>query len=248
MSRLSPSTLLTILFDLFLLWVVYQFALGGWQNAALLLSRFGFLPWLVLVVILWLLYYRSDWRVDLPIFLAGLALGYWGEWWGTTREVWTYWNGATPPVYLPPLWGIGVLTAYRFHGLLLLLFKRDPPAWVRWSMIALFFLLPLLTFAHSWPLLAAVDWRGRLDVHFFAGLVLAVSMVLYHFELRQTFLLYLCGTLLGGFYETMGTSWGEWTYITGEVPPWWIAPLWGYAVVAMVRLAEVARKQLVKLK
>jgi len=32
------------------------------------------------------------------------------------------------------------------------------------------------------------------------------------------------------------------------VPPRWIAPLWGYAVVAMVKLAEVARKQLVKLK
>jgi hypothetical protein len=242
MSRLSSSKLLTILFDLFLLWVVYQFALGGWENAQVLLIRFGLLPWLVLVIILSLLYYRSDWQVDLPIFLAGLALGYWGEWWGTTRGVWTYWNGATPPVYLPPLWGIGVLNAWKLQSLILPLWKRPPPAWRRGVMLAVFFLLPVVTLARSWPLLMAVDWRGRLDVHFFAGLFLAIGMAFYRFEWRQTFLLFLCGTLLGGFYEYMGTTWGEWVYITGETPPWWIAPLWGYAVVAMVRLAELARK------
>jgi hypothetical protein len=169
-------------------------------------------------------------------------LGYWGEWWGTTQGVWEYWNNATPPVYLPPLWGIGLLTVYRLAVLLAPLLERDLPRWVKWTMFGSFFVLPLATLIHSWPMLAAVDWQGRLDIHFVAGLVVGTALILYRFELRQSFLLYLCGTLLGGTYEYLGTSMREWTYITGEAPPLWIAPLWGLATVAMTKLALLVRE------
>jgi hypothetical protein len=233
----SVAPLLTLLSDLFFLWVLFYFGLGGWEGAVFLLTRFGVLPWAILAGVLFLLLYRSDFRTDLPLFAAGFALGYWGEWWGTTRGVWAYWNSAAPPDYLPPLWGIGLLTVYRLSLFLSPWLKRGLPRGVDGALKASFVVLPLLALARSWPLLAVVDWRARLDAHFFAGLVVAAVLILYRFDLRQAFPLYLCGTLLGGVYEYLGTAWGEWAYITGEVPPLWIAPLWGLAAVAMVKLA-----------
>jgi hypothetical protein len=238
----SFHKLLTLLADLFFLWVLYYFGLGGWQSTVYLLTQLGPLPWVILAAAVFLVLRHSDYRFDVPIFLAGLGLGYWGEWWGTTRGVWTYWNGATPPLYLPPLWGIGVLTVARLAGLAA--GKRDGslPAWAKTGMAASFIALPALAFARSWPLLAAVDWNGRLDVHFFAGLLVAAALFLAGFDLRENFVLFMCGALLGFAYEFLGTRWGEWRYITGEAPPLWIAPLWGFAAVAMVRLARAVSK------
>jgi hypothetical protein len=108
-------------------------------------------------------------------------------------------------------------------------------------MIASFIILPLLAFTHSLPLLAQVDWYGRLDIHFVAGILVVLTLILPRFDLEVTFILFICGMLLGGIYEYLGTSVGEWTYITREIPPLWIAPLWGFAAAAMVRLAQLFR-------
>ncbi|MCL4395146.1 MAG: hypothetical protein M1482_10160 [Chloroflexi bacterium] len=45
---------------------------------------------------------------------------------------------------------------------------------------------------------------------------------------------------MGGTYEWLGTSMREWTYITHEVPPLWIIPLWGLACVAMTNLSQIS--------
>lgn len=243
-TSMKRRTVLTLLADLFFLWVLLHFGMGGVESAYLLLTEFGALPWLILGAVVGLMLYRSDYRDDLPLFAAGLALGYWGEWWGTTRGVWAYWNGATPPLYLPPLWGIGLLTVYRLSALLAP--QREQPAslWSQRLMQAGLLLIPPAALARSLPLLAQVDWRGRLDAHFIAGLLVAAALISYRFDLRQVFAIFVCGTLLGGFYEYLGTTWGEWAYITGENPPLWIAPLWGLASVAMVRLAQLMRQGL----
>ena len=248
---------LTWLANLGFLWVLVHYGMGGWQNGLALLLHYGWFPWVFLGLVVFLLLYRSDYRSDLPLFLAGLALGYWGEWWGTTRGVWTYWNGATPPDYLPPLWGIGLLTVCRLAGLLASLLERtllerwrlgqpgldrSLPRWVSGGLRASFVILPLAAVLYRWPLLAAVDWRGRLDAHFIAGLLAAALLIPYRFDLRQDFLIYVCGMLLGGMYEYLGTAWGEWTYITREVPPVWIVPLWGLAAVSMHHLAGLLRQ------
>ncbi len=242
---------LTWITDLGLAWILYHFGLGGWQSMRLLLSQYGLLPWLVLVLVLFLLIFRSDYRTDLPLLTSGIALGYWGEWWGTTHGVWTYWNGATPPDYLPPLWGLGLLTVYRLSQLLRPALNRIWPQPVSRSgkaiMLSLFIGLPLLAFARSWTLLAKIDWSNRLDVHFAAGMLVAGVLLSTGFEWQKTFLLYLCGMLLGGAYEYLGTAWGEWSYVTGEVPPLWIAPLWGYAAAAMVQLAGLLNSAIKRL-
>jgi hypothetical protein len=243
-KRASIHLLVTILADLFFLGVLTHYGLDGWRNALELMAAFGPWGWLLLAVVLFLLLYGSDYRLDLPLFAAGWALGYWGEWWGTTRGVWSYWNGATPPNYLPPLWGLGLITAYHLSALFAPLFERPTPRWARVGMIASFFALPLAALGRSWPLLATVNWRGRLDAHFFAGLAIAAALIRYRFDLRRAFPLYMCGMALGGLYEYLGTISGEWTYITGETPPLWIAPLWGLAAVAMSNLAQWLRQGL----
>ena len=239
-SVIWKSHLLTLLSDLFLLWVLLHFGMGGLEGARALLPMFGLAGWGLLALVVFLLLYRSDYRSDLPLFAAGCVLGYWGEWWGTTRGVWTYWNGAMPPDYLPPLWGLGLVTAYRLSGFWKGWMDRPRPRWVSWCMAASFIVLPVAGVLASLPALTKVDWSGRLDLHFFAGLLVGAALVLYRFDLRRAFPLYVCGMLLGGLYEYLGTTFGEWAYITGEQPPLWIVPLWGIACVAMVNLAELA--------
>lgn len=229
----------TALADLGFIWVLVYFGMGGLENGWLLLTSFGWWPWALFGMVLFLLLYRSDYRSDLPLFLAGLALGYWGEWWGTTRGVWTYYNGATPPDYLPPLWGLGLLTVYRLAGFLVPAVTRwGQGNWTRRLMLASFLILPATALLFSWQALATVEWRGRLDGHFLAGLLAAALLLRYRFDLPQAFAMYVCGMLLGGLYEYLGTSSGEWVYITGEIPPLWIVPLWGLATVAMMHLAQ----------
>jgi len=226
----------TLLSNLFFMWVIFYFGLGGWDNAKMLLLHYGVFPWVILAIVCLLVILGSNYRIDLPIFLAALILGYWGEWWGTSRGFWTYWNNASPPIYLPPLWGIGVITVYHFNKLIYPWLEQHLPERVWKAGYSLFLVLPGLGFANSWNLLAGVDWLNRLDGHFAAGCLAGIILVITKANWKKTLLLYLCGTLIGGAYEYLGTSWGEWVYFTGEIPPLWIAPLWGYAVVAMTKL------------
>ncbi len=236
---LSIHNLINFSFALFLLWLLLYFGLGGVSSAIAILSVIDPSGWLVLALVLFLLLYRIDYRTDLPLLAAGLALGYWGEWWGTSRGVWAYWNGATPPDYLPPLWGLGLITACRLAGLIAPRLARPLPRWGITGMIASFIILPPAAILASLPQLIAVDWAGRLDFHFLAGLLAGAALIFHRFDLRRGFPLYLCGMLLGGLYETLGTLSGEWAYITHETPPLWIIPLWGLAVVAMSNLAGI---------
>ncbi len=151
-----------------------------------------------------------------------------------------------PPTYLPPLWGIGLLTVFRLSGLITPLLRRAP-TWAEIGMRASLVALPVLGFALSWRRLTGVDWTGRLDVQLAAGVLAAGALLLVKLDLRRAFALYLCGMLLGGLYETLGTRFGEWRYITAETPPFWIVPLWGLACVAMTNLAQTLQKLLGRL-
>ncbi len=250
----------------FFVGVILRYALGGWELGWYLLWTIGPPAWIALGVVLALVLYGNEPRIDLPLFIAGLTLGYWGEWWGTTRGVWTYWNGQTPPDYLPPLWGVGLLTVYHLQLLITALAARfdgvrrtnqrynprlrdcsmnSQNPWrspvgskVCWIKAFRLIALPALALALSAPRLASIDWSTRLDLHFFAGVFVGIVLVFYRMDIQEAFGIYVCGMLLGGTYEWLGTWMREWSYITGEVPPVWIVPLWGLACVAMVRLAR----------
>jgi hypothetical protein len=66
-------------------------------------------------------------RGDLARFAAGSILGYLLEYWGTTRECWTYYDGLTPP-----------LTAVLSHGFATVAFGRV----AYWASISLTTLFP----------------------------------------------------------------------------------------------------------
>ena len=246
LSYIDRDKLLTLVANLFFAWVIFRYALGGWENAQLIFTYIGLPARIALTVVSAFVIYRSDYRSDIPLFIAGYALGYWGEWWGTTRDVWTYWNRQTPPDYLPPLWAIGLLTVYHLHLIIASLLKRRASqnhfAVIRFIQIAGLIILPTLAFAISAPNLLAVDWSSRLDVHLFAGILVGIALLAYRLDVGETFSLYVCGILLGGTYEWLGTSMHEWTYITHEMPPLWIIPLWGLACAAMVKLARIITK------
>src|SRR5215213_8618896 len=55
--------------------------------------------WLSLILCILLILTATDYRFALLTFIAGSALGYFLEVWGTTRECWTYYTLQTPPLF-----------------------------------------------------------------------------------------------------------------------------------------------------
>jgi hypothetical protein len=55
----------------------------------------------------------TDHRKALIVFVAGSALGYFLERWGTTRECWTYYTNQTPPVFAVFAHGMAALAFWR---------------------------------------------------------------------------------------------------------------------------------------
>jgi hypothetical protein len=71
----------------------------------------------------------TDHRRAVLVFIAGVALGYFLELWGTTRECWTYYTLQTPPVFAVLAHGMAAVSFWR-GGLLTQsayrLFRRLP--------------------------------------------------------------------------------------------------------------------------
>ncbi len=55
----------------------------------------------------------TNYRMALLTFLAGSALGYFLELWGTTRECWIYYTGETPPVFAVFAHGMAAVAFWR---------------------------------------------------------------------------------------------------------------------------------------
>ncbi|HBY07470.1 MAG TPA: hypothetical protein DEH22_06665 [Chloroflexi bacterium] len=68
---------------------------------------------LALILVALLILTPTDYRLALLTFAAGSALGYFLELWGTTRECWTYYTLATPPVFAVFAHGMAALAFWR---------------------------------------------------------------------------------------------------------------------------------------
>jgi len=230
------ETLATILFDLFLLWVILQFALGGWDRAIRLLPHQGPMFWVELFVLVSLVLIKSNFKYDIPLYLSAILLAYWGEWWGTSRGVWSYPYTPGVPAYVFMTWGVCLLNVYHLYLIVRRLEGEKERRLWSWVKILSVFALPVTGLAITWTGIVRIDWTRAADVHFFGGIVVCALLILKNFDLNETFWIFFCGTLLGALYEYCGTSMGNWSYATGEGMPLIIAPLWGLACVGMIKL------------
>ena len=66
-----------------------------------------------LLLVLFLILTPTDYRLAVITFLAGSALGYFLERWGTTRLCWTYYTHQTPPFFAVVAHGLAAVAFWR---------------------------------------------------------------------------------------------------------------------------------------
>jgi hypothetical protein len=71
------------------------------------------LSWAALALCILLTLTPGDERGAVLTFIAGASLGYFLERWGTTRACWTYYTGATPPLFAVLAHGMAALAFWR---------------------------------------------------------------------------------------------------------------------------------------
>ena len=232
----------TILFDLFLLWTVVHFVFGGWERTVRIYSTGPSVWGGIILVLVALNLIKSDFRTDIPMYLSAFGLAYWLEWWGTTRGVWTYSGNRTPPIEEIFLWGICLLSV--FHANLLFLGKDDGKRgkYTIWVMVLVLVVLPVIGFALTWKFIISVDWMKYFDLHSVVAVVFAAVLILKDFRLKETFLVFVGGTFLGGLLETLGTASGRYAYLSGTGAPLLVGPIWGVTCVVMVKFGYQLKK------
>src|SRR6185436_4386531 len=80
--------------------------------------------WLSLGLCVLLILTPTNYRYAFLTFMAGSALGYYLELWGTTRECWTYYNGQTPPLFAVLAHGMAAVAFWRAGLILKMLWGR----------------------------------------------------------------------------------------------------------------------------
>jgi hypothetical protein len=81
--------------------------------------------WLSLILCILLILSPTDQRYALLTFLAGSALGYYLELWGTTRECWTYYTLQKPPLFAVLAHGMAAVVFWRAGLMLKMLWIED---------------------------------------------------------------------------------------------------------------------------
>lgn len=96
------------------------------------------LTWMAAGLCAFIIFTPVDRRAMLLQFVAGSALGYFLEYWGTTRECWTYYTLQTPPLFAVLAHGMAAVAFWR--AVRALRFVLSPAwrriqdrIWLRWS-------------------------------------------------------------------------------------------------------------------
>jgi hypothetical protein len=81
---------------------------------------------LAIILVTLLILTPTDYRIAVLTFIAGSGLGYFLELWGTTRECWTYYTLATPPLFAVLAHGMAAVAFWRVAVLLRRLIQQLP--------------------------------------------------------------------------------------------------------------------------
>lgn len=174
------------------------------------------------------------WRIrprrDVVLVFSALCGGFLIEWWGTTTELWTYFTGERPPLWIIPAWPVAALATDR----LTMMAERVLPTRGTWRWRVLYF-ASLLAFV-----VAMVGFMRPSFAIASSKVVLVIMAVVTvtATSCRRDLALFVAGSALGWLLEYWGTTRNCWTYYTHQTPPLVTAFAHGFASVAFARATE----------
>lgn len=124
-QRIDQHIKLTTLYSLFsaLYWIIF----ASFLSLMLVFVAPTFdksFTWFALILCILLILTPTNHRFALLTFIAGSALGYYLELWGTTRECWIYYTRETPPIFAVFAHGMAAVAFWR-AGLLIKMFWEN---------------------------------------------------------------------------------------------------------------------------
>ena len=115
----------TILYSLFT--ILYWITFASFLSLMLIFVAPTFdksYTWLALIVCVLLILTPTNYQHTLFTFIAGSALGYYLELWGTTRECWIYYTNQTPPLFAVLAHGMAAVAFWRAGLMVKMLWRR----------------------------------------------------------------------------------------------------------------------------
>jgi len=199
------------------------------------------MDWLLTAIWIWLaalICWRVRGRRDLLMIAVGIGGGGTIEWWGTNTELWRYFTGERPPLWILPAWPAATMAIDRMGTLVdEVVRSRERAAGAaipdRWFKVAYFVVVPLFVLwmtTFLWP-----------TAHLLASRVVIGLMVLvayFTLDARRDMMLFVAGTTMGVFLEYWGTSRYCWTYYTEQIPPPVAVFAHGFAAIAFTRCGD----------
>jgi hypothetical protein len=79
---------------------------------------------MAVILVAFLIFTPSDPRVAVLTFIAGSGLGFFLEYWGTTRECWTYYTLVKPPLFAVLAHGMAAVAFWRTSLVLQVFYRR----------------------------------------------------------------------------------------------------------------------------
>lgn len=198
--------------------------------------------WLLIGIFLFMtlmITFGVDLRKDVLLALTGLGGGFLIESWGTHTGLWAYYTGETPPLWILPAWPIAALTIEKMVETIYRLLPGKLPAVLRlvYGLVMGGFMVYMLIFA--WP---------TITHPFTLAAIAGVAVVLFSSrDHNYDLVIFLCGSLLGIFLETWGTTRLCWTYYTRQTPPLFAILAHGLASVGFWRVYCILKQWLSRL-